>query len=140
MSGTAVVEAHFGGETRRFLLDIPRLEELQEKTDCGPEWLYERIVEGKHGGWRSHDIRHTLRLALIGGGMLPIEAAVAVDRYAGAGQLAEHKSLCAAIILAAILAPADEVDDPGEQTGEDAGSPAEKSPSAKSTKPPASSA
>lgn len=49
-----------------FALKWGRLQELQEKTDCGPLELYTRLLSGR---WRMQDVRETIRLGLIQGGV-----------------------------------------------------------------------
>lgn len=117
MSRSAKVELPFD-EARQFRLGIGELEELQERTDAGPEELFNRIGSGR---WRLADIQQTLRLGLIGAGMAAIEAKVLVDRYAGPGNLIEWKDTCRAILYAALAGAPDEDGTPpsGEATGEE---------------------
>ena len=131
MSRSARVTLPFD-EPRDFRLGIGELEELQERTDAGPEELLARIDLGR---WRVSDIRHTLRLGLIGAGMQATEAAVLIDRRAGPGNLIEWKPLVRAIIQAALIGAPDEDDaSSGETTGETTGSPIENSGSDASTR------
>lgn len=112
-------------EPRECRLGIGQLEELQERTDAGPEELIVRIDAGR---WRVGDLRHTLRLGLIGGGLSATEAAVWIDRYAGPGRLLEWKAPARAILQAALIgAPDEDVPPEGEAVGEKTGSPDEKS-------------
>lgn len=62
-------------------LGIAQLRELQEKCDAGPMWIYERLTLNAHNGWLNQDIRETVRLGLIGGGMKPADALSLVKRY-----------------------------------------------------------
>ncbi len=62
---------------RRSGLGLGELLELQEKCDAGPAQIVARL-EG--GTWRVQDLRETLRLGLIGGGMTPTDAMVKVRR------------------------------------------------------------
>lgn len=118
-------------EPRDCRLGIDQLEELQERTDAGPEELILRIDAGR---WRVGDLRHTLRLGLIGGGLPATAAAVWIDRYAGPGRLLEWKSHARAILQAALIGAPDEDEPPqGEPEGETTDSPAEKSGSDAST-------
>lgn len=117
MSRSAKVSLLFGDGKHDFALKIGQLEELQEKTDAGPEELYDRIGAGR---WRVADIRETLRLGLIGAGMAPIEALVLVDRYADAGALAQWKTVAQSILAAALLGAPDEDRDLGEPKAGDA--------------------
>ncbi|MBI1405709.1 MAG: gene transfer agent family protein [Caulobacter sp.] len=133
MSRSALFDGVFGDGRHPFRLRIGELEELQEKCDAGPEEIYWRL---QTGAWRVADIRETLRLGLIGGGLTPTPALVLVNRYAGEGWLAEWKALAANIIAAALFGAPDEdkpAPAPGEAEGETATSPDEKSGSPTST-------
>lgn len=105
MSRSARTELFFGDRKHVFALKIAQLEELQEKTDAGPEELFDRLGNGT---WRVPDIRETLRLGLIGGGMSSTEAAILVDRYANAGNLVPNKPVAQAVLGAALLGAVDE--------------------------------
>ena len=70
-----------GGE-HAFRLPLSQLEALQQKTDCGPEFLLNKINLGQ---WAVVELFETLRCGLIGGGMDAAEAqrlvGGAFDRY-----------------------------------------------------------
>lgn len=63
-----------GGE-HPFRLGIAEAEIVQQKTDCGPEFLLNKISLGQ---WRTSEIYEILRNGLIGGGMKAVEAQKAV--------------------------------------------------------------
>lgn len=134
MSRSARIELVFGDGPHDFALTIGGLEELQEKTDHGPEAICRMLADGS---WKSpRFIREPLRLGLIGAGMGAVEALLLVERYAGPGQLLEWKATVQAVILAALAGVPDEDDAPsGEREGETAAplSPAERSASETST-------
>lgn len=88
-----------------FRLPIAQLEELQEKCDAGPQQILRRLYDGS---WRTFDVRETIRLALIGGGMAATEAAKLVGRYIIDGQLADHVLTAQAVLMAAISGVPDE--------------------------------
>lgn len=121
MSGSGKVTAAFGDGKHEFFLDLDLLEELQEKTGCGPEHLYLRMsTPGFDRGWRAADVTETLRLGLIGGGMEPLDALVLIERYAGHGQLLAAKGIAMVVLTAAIVGPAG--DEPkGAPAGESEG-------------------
>lgn len=132
MSRAARYTGPFGDGEHDFQLNIAELEELQEKTDAGPEEVFQRVSEGR---WRLADIRDTIRLGLKGAGMDPLKARAMIDRYAVPGQLMQHKPLVTAIIGAALVgAPDEDQPSPGETTGESDPSPDENSGSQTSTK------
>lgn len=132
MSRSAKIRGVFGDGIKDFALTIGGLEELQEACDAGPEEIFFRIKTGK---WRVADVRETLRIALIGGGLPATRALVLVDRHASTGGLAEWKVLAAAIIAAALDGAPDEDTPAGESKGEPNLSPDEKSGSQPSTSP-----
>lgn len=78
MSRSAKIDLDWADGRHTFRLAIGELEELQEKTNCGPLVLLNRLFDGT---WRTADVRETLRLGLIGGGMAPIPALDLVRRY-----------------------------------------------------------
>lgn len=59
-----------GGE-HAFALKIEHLRALQDKTDCGPEWLMRRLLSPE---WRVDDVCQVIRFGLEGGGMAADEA------------------------------------------------------------------
>lgn len=130
MSRSAKARAPFGDSVYDFQLTIGQLEELQELTDAGPEEIYQRISEGR---WRLADLRQTLRLALIGGGVDQFKALALVERYAGPGDFLALKPLCLSIIAAALVGATDEDKPKGEMEGETNRSPDESSGSETST-------
>lgn len=111
MSSDASVELDWGdGEKRKYRLGYGEIEELQERCTRpnakkdggalipGPILLYRLIAEGE---WLVGDISHTIRLGAIGGGMLPRDANVFVNRYIFKDPV--HDSEAAAKILRAWL-------------------------------------
>ncbi|MGO4339010.1 gene transfer agent family protein [Labrys sp. KB_33_2] len=83
-----------------FALPLRQLEELQEKADCGPLTLFQRMREG---AWRDADIRETIRLGLIGGGVEPTAALRLVERYVYPARPLMEGLLPAQAILSAAL-------------------------------------
>ncbi|MDO1560422.1 gene transfer agent family protein [Brevundimonas sp. 2R-24] len=130
-------QAAFGDGEHIFRLRIGELEELQEKCDAGPEFILQRIYSG---AWLVADIRETIRLGLIGGGMPPTQALALRNRYCGEGALFTHKALASAILAAALMgSEGDEDEPPGEMKGETSPSPEDDGGSPASTKPAGSS-
>ncbi|WP_089177253.1 gene transfer agent family protein [Bosea sp. AS-1] len=72
------ISQDFGDGTYTFRLALGELEELQEKTDCGPFVVMQRLASNE---WRTTDVRETLRLGLVGGGMPAADALKLVRRY-----------------------------------------------------------
>lgn len=109
MSRIASITIDWADGTYTFRLPIAQIEELQEKTDCGPYFLFNRIASGQ---WRIADLRETIRLGLIGGGMKPTKARVLVERYVDARPYAESIKPAQAILGAALIGAPD-----GEKPG-----------------------
>lgn len=114
----------------KFRLGIAELRELQEKCDAGPMWIYERLQLNAHNGWRLEDIRETIRLGLIGGGLPPPEALALVKRYVDK-RPATESILIAQAVLAFYLVGAPDEDDSSKkenaEVGTETSSPEEKS-------------
>jgi hypothetical protein len=106
MSRNAKVTAIWGDDEHTFRLGIAEFDELQEKTDCGPFELFRRLAAGT---WRVGEIRQTLRLGLIGGGMKDIPAVSLVARYFDRSEApAEHAHLAMRILHAGLFGPAED--------------------------------
>lgn len=101
MSGSGSINLVFGDAEYNFCLSIKQLQELQDKCDAGPEYIRVRLSTS---AWRVEDIRETIRLGLIGGG-LPFDKALKLvgyyiddpDRPLGEHVLTAHEILSAAI-------------------------------------------
>ena len=88
-----------------FRLGWGELALLQEKTDCGPLYLMERLA-GKH--WRLADISHSIRLGLIGGGLDPAAALNLVEAYVEKRPPMENVMMAFAIVAAGVQGAPDE--------------------------------
>lgn len=90
----------------KFALPVDQILELQELTDRGP---YELLLRFREGRWRVQDIRHTIRLGLIGGGEIsPGQALTLVSRYVDARPYAENVPACLLIMTAATVGVPDD--------------------------------
>lgn len=94
----------FGDGEHPVRLPMAQLYELDEKTEAGPLELYQRITEGK---WKVRDLRETIRLALIGGGMKPAQALSLVKRYVEERPLMESVEPARIILMYALTGPPD---------------------------------
>jgi hypothetical protein len=120
------IELEFADGTYGFRLAIGELEELQEKTECGPYNLLRRLLAND---WKVDDVRQTIRLGLIGGGLDPIKSKRLVERYVDQrSEWLNNAMLAQAIVSAALVgapeelpgkdsAPEAETEDPNFQTG-----------------------
>lgn len=105
MSRDGSIAIVWGDGEHRFRLPIGQLRELQEKCDAGPAFIHSRLAMGT---WRIDDIRETLRLGLIGGGMPPDQAHVLTVRYVDARPLLENVPAAMSVLLAALVGAPDE--------------------------------
>lgn len=99
------------GEYEFAIETLGHFRELEEKCDAGAPEILQRLTLQK---WRINDLRETLRIGLIGGGMKPADAAILVKRYVDERPKAESVQAAQAVLLAAIVGaaePADEEDD-----------------------------
>jgi hypothetical protein len=106
MSRHGEITLGWGDGDYRFRLGYGQLRQLQEACDAGPAWIANRL---RGDQWRVEDVRETLRLGLIGGGMAQGEALDKVRKF-----VEEDSSYAAncipawAVLQAAILGPIDE--------------------------------
>lgn len=110
MNGTASITFLWADGDRNFRLPIGQLRELQDKCNAGPAEILSRLSSG---AWRVDDIRETLRLGLIGGGMTPIDALVLIGRYVDMRPLLENVVPAQAVLMAAVVG--DESDPVGKK-------------------------
>jgi len=105
----ARIEQPFADGEYSFRLGWGEIVELQEKVDCGPFALLDRINSGQ---WLVGDLSETIRLGLIGGGLKPTDAKKLVDRYVTDRPPLENLELARAVLLAGLVGAPDEA--PGE--------------------------
>jgi hypothetical protein len=109
MSRTAITEFDWADGRYRFRLAFDQWIELQEKTDCGPFVLLQRL---QRGDWKIQDIAESIRIGLIGGGQTPDKARTLVERYVKARPPLESHHAALAIVLAGVIGAPD-----GEEPG-----------------------
>lgn len=125
------VRFDFGDGEHVFRLAIAQLRELQDKTGVGPATLFDRMASR---AWRVDDLRETIRLGLIGGGMEPLEALALVRRYVDERPLLESVEPSFRILMAALVGQADdqvgngEAENPPQETTPVSGSPSSTGP------------
>ena len=93
-----------GGE-HPFRLALAQLEGLQQKTDCGPEWLAMKLRSGQ---WTATEVFELLRWGLIGGGMADAAAKKAVVDAFDRHPVGAFKVPALAVIMAALYGPPDD--------------------------------
>lgn len=87
----------FLDQEREFDLS-PKLEELERIVGAGTGIIVKRVIAGDFGVL---DLQAVVRLALIGAGMVPKEAAALTADYVTARPLAEGHALATLIVMAA---------------------------------------
>lgn len=105
------VELDWADGTHRFRLAWGQLIQLQEACDAGPMVVLSRL---QGGTWRLDDIRETVRLGLIGGGMAPEKALSLVRAYVEERPPIESIQLALGILAMAVLGAPEEDDGLGE--------------------------
>jgi hypothetical protein len=105
MSRDATVTLDWADGSYKFKLTIGGLRELQEKCDAGPQTIYSRLCDGS---WRIDDVREPIRIALIGGGLKPVEALGLQKRYIDDRPWLENVMTAQAIMAAALIGHEDE--------------------------------
>ena len=93
-----------GGE-HPFRLALAQLEGLQQKTDCGPEWLTMKLRSGQ---WLATEAFEILRWGLIGGGMADGAARKAVADAFDRHPVGAFKVPALSVMMAALYGPADD--------------------------------
>ena len=99
-----------GGE-HAFRLGLAELETIQQKTDCGPEYLLHRINAGQ---WHVGDLIEVLRNGLIGGGMPHVDALKIVRKAFDNHPAILFKVPGQTVLAAFLFGPPD--DHPGEDS------------------------
>lgn len=98
----------FGDSEHKFALPFPLIEELQRKTGVSIGILFQRV---RGLTFSIADIRETIRLGLIGGGMEPVEAFKLVKTYVENRPLVETMPVALSILeLVWFGSPADSQD------------------------------
>jgi len=114
MSRNAQITEDFADGTYPFRLAIGELEELQEKTNAGPYTVLRRLVSGD---FFVADIRETIRLELIGGGLGAVDAMRLTRQYVDAFPLFHNTNLAVQILSAALQGAPDEAVGKSEAAG-----------------------
>ena len=106
MSRDGSISLPFADGDHTFCLKWAQLIQLQEATDTGPYVVMQRLSDGT---WRVEDISHTIRLGLIGGGMVPGDALKLTRSYVEARPPLENVILARGILAASLMgAPEDD--------------------------------
>jgi hypothetical protein len=102
MSRHGAVELAFGDGEFTFRLGLGELEELERKCDLGVFQIASKLSPEARQA-RVAEIRETIRLGLIGGGMKPVDALAKVSRYVDERPLDESRDIAYAVVLAGLM-------------------------------------
>lgn len=102
------IELNWADGTYAFnIAKVAQALELEEKCGVGVAEIFDRLRTGR---WWVNDVRETLRLGLIGGGLEPIRALKIVRRYVDERPWSESVQVALAVLMAAIVGvPGDDV-------------------------------
>lgn len=101
----------FGDRERAFAITPELIAELEHRTGAGIGGLCRRLFRGD---FHHADITETIRLALIGGGETPTDAARLVATYAANRPLGETYPLAVAVLETLWFGQAQSQDDHGQ--------------------------
>ena len=105
------IEEFVGNDTYPLELKIKELRLLQGSLDSGPSAILNRL---QYGEWRVDDIIETIRLGLIGGGMIHGEAKRLTDDYVCQGYLVQYLPVSIKCLMAALIGDQEDQPDLGE--------------------------
>ena len=97
MSDATALRAFFGDAEHDFALPPERILELERATGAGVGALSRRLFAGD---FSFRDLRETVRIGLIGGGMAPQAAAELVAAYVDGRPLQEAHPIAVAVLEA----------------------------------------
>lgn len=115
------VDLEFADGTHRFRLTTRGIAELQELCQAGIGTIYRRVVSGEYF---DADVKETVRLALVGGGMEGPEARKLMNRYCDRWPIERWHRLSMAILVTAMHG----YTPPGEGSDTDGDSPKDRPP------------
>lgn len=96
---------HWPGGEHAFRLGLGELETVQQRTDCGPEFLLHKLNAGQ---WAAADMVEIIRNGLIGGGMPHAEALKLVRKTFDLHPLISFKVPCQEILALSLYGPPDD--------------------------------
>lgn len=88
------------GEDTFCIAKVGQLLELEDKCKAGIGEILQRLATGS---WKLNDIRETIRLGLVGGGMDAVEAMIVVKRHVDEHPLGPNVILAYEVLSAAIV-------------------------------------
>lgn len=96
----AALLEEWAGKERCFELNFGDVLDLQEATGCAIGQMFIRLVSG---AFRIEDTYHTIRLALVGGGMSALDAKRLMQRHFDTRPLMENAALAGQIFNALMI-------------------------------------
>jgi hypothetical protein len=102
MSRHAAVELPFGDGRYTFRLGLDEIEELERKCDRGIFQVANRLLPQRREATLG-EIMEAIRIGLIGGGMIPVEAMALVRRYVDQRPIEESRDVAYAVVMAALM-------------------------------------
>lgn len=139
MSRHGDITIAWGDGEYTFRLGYGELRQIQEVCRAGPQRIADRLKPydaktNPHGdNWFVEDIRETIRIGLIGGGMDSIAALGKVTRFVDSRPLVENRYIAWAILMEAVVGASD------EQLGKEVGAKKKKAKGSQTTKLPSQS-
>lgn len=106
--------AFFGDREHTFCLTPPMIAELERATDSAVGAIYGRLSRME---FAMRDVRETIRLGLIGGGMTPQRAAEMIETYVDPQPLAATASTALAVMVALFFGSVSPTEDKGTADG-----------------------
>jgi len=105
MSRDASVTLDWADGEHHFRLGWGEIAKLQEAVDAGPYYLLQQIYAGH---WRVEHLSNIIRLGLVGGGMVPVDALKLVRSYVESRPPMENLQTAIAILAAGCMGAPDE--------------------------------
>lgn len=116
MNRHAAIDLDWAGGSHTFRLGLAEIEELEAAVDMSVFLLHAAMAAPVPFARLRH-YSETIRLGLIGGGMVPVEARLLVGRYVDERPLAESVALGQVVLRAAMeRVYTSEEEPPGERT------------------------
>lgn len=113
---SAKITRFVGEDDFDLCLRIGELQDLSEVRECGPFAILSRL---QNGLWFIDDLKDTIRLALIGGGMAPRDAKQLVERSVKEAYILDYLTIAIECLYAAMSGvPDDMPEEDDEEAGE----------------------
>jgi hypothetical protein len=101
VSRHGAIDLDWGDGTYTFRLGLGEIEELEVKRDLSLFTIARRLSPAQRDA-RLSDISEVLRIGLVGGGMLPVDALAKTRRYVDERPIDENRDAAYAVVLAGL--------------------------------------